>query len=99
MKAGSFKSADAGQINFYFYLSAVDKMLKQPEDNPTIGMILCKERNKITVEYALNNLKSPIGVSSYTTKFIEKLPKELKGKLPTIQEIEDELTKGVAPQD
>lgn len=95
LKAGPFKPTDAGQVNFY--LTAVDRLLKQPEDNPTIGIILCKEKNKITVEYALNNLKSPIGVSSYTTKFIEKLPKELKGRLPTVQEIEAELSKEAIP--
>jgi len=90
LKAGPFKPTDAGQVNFY--LAAVDKLLKQPGDNPTIGMILCKERNKITAEYALSNLKSPIGVSSYTANLVEKLPKELKGKLPSIEEIEAELT-------
>ena len=67
--------------------------MKQPDDNPTIGIILCKEKNKITAEYALGNLKNPIGVSSYTVSLMEKLPKELKGKLPTIQEIEAELEK------
>ena len=90
MKAGPFKATDAGQVNFY--LTAVDRLLKQPEDNPTIGIILCKEKNKITAEYALGNLKSPIGVSSYTVNLVEKLPKELKGKLPTIEEIEAELS-------
>ena len=90
LKAGPFKATDAGQVNFY--LTAVDRLLKQPEDNPTIGIILCKEKNKITAEYALGNLKSPIGVSSYTVNLVEKLPKELKGKLPTIEEIEAELS-------
>ena len=73
----------------------MDRLLKQPEDNPTIGIILCKEKNKITAEYALSNLKSPIGVSSYTVNFIEKLPKEFKGKLPTIEEIESELSSDI----
>lgn len=89
LKAGPFKPADAGQINYY--LTAVDRLLRQPEDNPTIGIILCKEKNKITVEYALNNLKNPIGVSSFTTKLMEQLPRELKGKLPTVEDIEAEL--------
>jgi len=93
LKAGPFKATDAGQVNFY--LTAVDRLLKQPEDNPTIGIILCKEKNKITAEYALSNLKNPIGVSSYTVSFMEKLPKELKGKLPTIAEIEKELSSDV----
>ncbi len=90
LKAGPFKAADAGQVNFY--LTAIDRSLKQPEDNPTIGIILCKEKNRITAEYALNNLKSPIGVSSYQVQFMEKLPRELKGKLPTIAELEAELS-------
>jgi hypothetical protein len=85
LKAGPFKPTNAGQINFY--LTSVDRLLKQPEDNPSIGIILCKEKNKITVEYALNNLRNPIGVSSFTTRFMEQLPKELKGKLSTIEEI------------
>ncbi|OGN64662.1 MAG: hypothetical protein A3E80_02170 [Chlamydiae bacterium RIFCSPHIGHO2_12_FULL_49_9] len=96
LKAGPFKATDAGQVNFY--LTAVDRLLKQPEDNPTIGIILCKEKNKITAEYALNNLKSPIGISSYTTQFMEQLPRELKGKLPTIAEIEAELSNKKAHQ-
>lgn len=90
LKAGPFKATDVGQVSFY--LTAIDRLLKQPEDNPTIGIILCKEKNKITAEYAVSNFKSPIGVSSYKVNFIEKLPKELKGKLPTIEEIEAELS-------
>ena len=90
LKTGSFKATDAGQVSFY--LTAVDRLLKQPEDHPTIGIILCKEKNKITVEYALSNLKSPIEVSSYTVNLLEKLPQELKGKLPTVAEIETELS-------
>lgn len=92
LKAGPFKATDAGQVNFY--LTAVDRLLKQSDDNPTIGIILCKEKNKVTAEYALGNLRNPIGVSSYTVSLMEKLPKELKGKLPTIEEIEAELEKG-----
>lgn len=91
LKTGPFKASDAGQVSYY--LTAVDRLVKTPEDNPTIGIVLCKEKNKITVEYALSNLKSPIGVSSYTMKFIEKLPKELKGKLPSLEEIEAEFIK------
>jgi predicted nuclease of restriction endonuclease-like (RecB) superfamily len=90
LKAGPFKATDAGQVNFY--LAAVDKLLKQPGDNPTIGIILCKERNKVTAEYALSNLKSPIGVSRYTVNFMEKLPKKFKDSLPTIAELEAELS-------
>jgi hypothetical protein len=74
-----------------FYLAAVDHCLKKEEDNKTIGMILCRSKDKLTVEYALKYNVSPIGVSSYETQLIEKLPKELKSSLPTIEEIEAEL--------
>jgi predicted nuclease of restriction endonuclease-like (RecB) superfamily len=90
LKAGEFDPRDAGQINFY--LSAVDDLLRHPEDKPTIGMILCKKKDNFTVEYALRDIKKPIGVSSYEVKLIESLPKEYKGSLPTIEEIERELS-------
>lgn len=91
IKAKAFDPRDTGQINFY--LSAVDDRLKHPEDLPTIGLILCKTKDNITAEYALRNLKSPIGVAEYEVKLVESLPKELKGSLPTIEEIESELEK------
>jgi predicted nuclease of restriction endonuclease-like (RecB) superfamily len=89
IKARAFDPKDTGQTNFY--LSAVDDLLKHPEDQPTIGLILCKTKDNITAEYALRNLKSPIGVAGYEVKLVESLPKELKRSLPTIQEIEQEL--------
>jgi hypothetical protein len=76
-----------------FYLAAVDRCLKEKSHNRTIGMILCRTKNTLTVEYALEYNTSPIGVSSYVTKFTEKLPKNMKGSLPTIEEIEAELEK------
>jgi hypothetical protein len=76
-----------------FYLTAVDESLKTEKDNPTIGLILCKTKDTLTVEYALRTSTSPIGVTEYTTQIIEKLPKELKSSLPTIEEIEAELEK------
>jgi predicted nuclease of restriction endonuclease-like (RecB) superfamily len=91
LKARSFEPADAGQINFY--LSAVDDMLKSEHDNPTIGLVLCKEKNDMTVEYALRRSNSPIGVAQYEIDILHQLPKELESSLPTIQEIEDELAK------
>lgn len=91
LKATKFDVRDVGQINFY--LSAVDDLMKKPSDNPTIGLLLCKSKDNIIAEYALRNVKSPIGVSSYTTQIVESLPKEFKGKLPTIEEIEAELEK------
>jgi predicted nuclease of restriction endonuclease-like (RecB) superfamily len=90
LKATAFDPRDAGQMNFY--LSAVDDLLRQPEDQPSIGILLCKTKNKVKVEYALRNCKSPISVASYETKIVKSLPKELKSSLPTVQEIEAELS-------
>jgi predicted nuclease of restriction endonuclease-like (RecB) superfamily len=89
IKATPFDPRDAGQMNFY--LSAVDDLLKQPDDNPSIGIILCKSKDEIKAEYALRRISSPIGVSSYETEIVKKLPKELKASLPTVEEIEREL--------
>jgi len=91
IKARAFDPRDTGQINFY--LSAVDDFLKHPDDQTTIGLILCKTKDNITAEYALRNLNSPIGVSEYEITLAESLPKELKSSLPTIEEIEAELEK------
>jgi predicted nuclease of restriction endonuclease-like (RecB) superfamily len=84
LKASAFKPEHAGQLNFY--LSAVDAQIKAPDDHPTIGLLLCKSRNKIVAEYALRNVHSPIGVAEY--QLIASLPKELKTELPSIEEIE-----------
>lgn len=89
LKAAPFDPAFVGQINLY--LSAVDDLLRHPDDNPSIGLLLCKEKNKITVEYALRDLKKPIGVAAWRTRLVESLPKRLKGQLPSIKQIEKEL--------
>lgn len=89
LKAVGFDPRDAGQINFY--LSAVDDLLKHPSDNPSIGILLCKSKNKVTADYALRNIKSPIGVTSYETQIVKKLPKNLQASLPSIDEIETKL--------
>ena len=91
LKAREFDPRDTGQIGFY--LSAVDDVMKQPEDKPTIGLILCKGKDTLTVEYALQSSSKPIGVASYQAKIVESLPKDLKGSLPTVKEIEAELEK------
>ena len=75
-----------------FYLSAVDDLLRHPEDQPTIGILLCKTKNKVKVEYALRDLRKPIGVASYETRILKSLPKQLKSSLPTVEEIEAELS-------
>ncbi|MBB63473.1 MAG: hypothetical protein CMO81_00235 [Waddliaceae bacterium] len=86
LKAGAFDPRDAGQMNFY--LSAVDDMLKTDHDNPTLGLLLCKGKKGLKVEYALRDIRKPIGVAEYETKIIESLPDDLKGSLPTIEELE-----------
>lgn len=91
LKAEEFDAQNVGQINLY--LSAVDSLLKHPGDKPSIGLLLCKSKDNYVAEYALRDVKKPIGISSYTTKLVESLPKEFKGKLPSIKEIEAELEK------
>jgi predicted nuclease of restriction endonuclease-like (RecB) superfamily len=90
LKAGPFEPAFVGQINLY--LSAVDDLLRHPDDKPTIGLLLCRAKNKLVVEYALRNLKKPIGVAQWETKIVRSLPKEFRGSLPSIEEIENELS-------
>jgi predicted nuclease of restriction endonuclease-like (RecB) superfamily len=89
LKASAFKPEFAGKMNFY--LSAVDDLLRHPDDELSIGLILCKTRNKVIAEYALRNIGTPMGIARYTTKLRESLPAELKGSLPSPQEIEAEL--------
>ncbi len=87
LKMSEFKPEYAGKMNFY--LSAVDDLLRHKDDQPSIGIILCKAKNKVIVEYALRDTRKPVGVSGY--KLIESLPKKLQGKLPTIKALEAEL--------
>jgi predicted nuclease of restriction endonuclease-like (RecB) superfamily len=92
LKAVPFDPAFIGQINVY--LSAVDDLLRHPGDKPTIGLLLCRSKDRIVVEYALRDLKKPIGVAGWETKIVEKLPENLKGSLPTVEELEAELSRG-----
>jgi len=87
LKGGAFKPEYTGKMNFY--LSAVDDLLRHPDDKPSIGLILCKEKDRIVAEYALRDMTKPLGVAEFT--HLEKLPEEFKGTLPTIEEIEAEL--------
>lgn len=91
LKAREFESRDVGQMSVY--LSAVDDLMRHEDDKPSIGMILCKTKDNVFVEYALRNFNRPIGVAGYETNLVEKLPKELKSSLPTVKEIEAELEK------
>jgi predicted nuclease of restriction endonuclease-like (RecB) superfamily len=89
LKMEPFQPEFAGKMNFY--LSAVDDQMRHPDDQPSIGLILCKRRDRIIAEYALRDLSKPIGVSEWQTKLVQSLPKNLQGKLPTIEQIEAEL--------
>ena len=91
LKAGPFKPEYAGKMNFY--LSAVDDLLRHPDDKPSIGIILCKTKNQVVAEYALRDLAKPVGISSYVTKLVESLPKEFRGSLPSPRELVAELEK------
>ncbi len=92
LKAVPFQPEFTGKLNFY--LSAVDDLLRHPDDKPSIGLLLCKEKDKVVVEYALRDVNKPIGVAQWETKLVESLPKELEGSLPTVEEIEAELRGG-----
>ena len=91
LKTGDFEPAYAGQLNFY--IKAVDSQMRKDDDHQTIGLLLCKNREKLVAEYALSDIHKPIGVSEY--KLTHSLPKKLKSSLPTIEEIEKELGKGI----
>ena len=75
-----------------FYLAAVDDLLRHPDDQPSIGLIICKTKDQIVAEYTLRNTVTPIGISEY--RLSESLPADLKGNLPSIEELERELGSG-----
>ena len=87
LKGGKFKPEHLGQLSFY--LTAVDEQIKHPQDNPTIGLLLCKSKNKVVAEYALRQNTQPLGVAEY--ELMESLPPELATDLPSIEQIEREL--------
>lgn len=91
LKVVEFEPEFAGKMNFY--LSVVDDQLKTADDQPSIGIILCKNKNKLEVEYALQGMSKPIGVSEFTVT--QALPAELKNTLPTVEEFENELNKDI----
>ena len=87
LKMGAFQPEDSGKMNFY--LSAIDDLLRHPDDKPTIGLVLCRAKNRIVAEYALRDISKPLGISEF--RYLEQLPEDLKGTLPTIEELEAEL--------
>ena len=90
LKTGEFKPEYAGQLNFY--LSAVDGILKKEQDNPSIGLLLCKSKNDLVAEYSLKDMSKPIGVSAY--QITSNLPEELERQLPSVEDIQKRI-KGV----
>jgi len=84
LKAREFEPTDAGQLNFY--LSAIDDLVKDETDNPSIGLLLCKSKDKFTAEYALKDINKPIGVSEY--KILQDIPEYLQSQLPKAEDIE-----------
>ena len=83
LKTGEFKPEQAGKMNFY--LSALDDLVKSPDDNPSVGLILCRDENRTIAEYALRDMSKPIGVSEY--HLCTDLPLNLKNTLPDVEEI------------
>jgi predicted nuclease of restriction endonuclease-like (RecB) superfamily len=95
LKVGEFKPEYVGKMSFY--LSAVDDQLKHADDHPSVGIILCKSRKKIIVEYALRDTTRPMGVATY--RLTEAMPDNLRDNLPTVEALEEELAKeGIAEQ-
>jgi len=88
LKASGFKPEHAGQLNFY--LAAVDAQVKASDDNPTIGLLLCKTKNRLVAEYALSGISKPMGVAEY--QLVRALPEPLDSELPTIEQLEEELS-------
>ncbi len=87
LKGGDFKPEYAGQLNFY--LSAADDLLRHADDKPSIGLLLCRKKNKLVAEYALRDINKPIGISEI--RLSDALPQDLRGNLPTIEELEQRL--------
>jgi len=95
LKTGPFKPEYTGKLNFY--LTALDEQVKMKEDGPSIGLILCRDRNNVIAEYALRDVNKPIGISRYA--LAATLPEELRASFPTVEEVEAELGKAAAGQD
>ena len=86
-----FKPEHAGKMNFY--LAVVDDLLKEPQNAPSIGLILCKTKNNLRVEYALRDMSAPLGASEF--RVLEALPQELESSLPTVEQLEAGLSDNV----
>ena len=95
LKVGNFDPSYLGQLGTY--MAAADDLLRHPDDNPTIGLLLCKTKDNVVAEYALRGYTAPIGVAEWKTVITESLPAELESSLPTIAELEAELAQDPGP--
>ena len=95
LKAVRFAPEFVGKLNMY--LSAVDDLLRHPDDKPAIGLLLCKGKDRLVAEYTLRGFRKPIGVAEWDTQIVSTLPRELQGSLPTVEEIEAELSGEIEP--
>ena len=93
LKTVHFEPEFAGKLNFY--VKAVDAKYRRPGDEPTIGLLICKSKDKLVVEYSLSDINKPIGVSEYHLSRV--LPDNLKSNLPSIEELEQELSELTNP--
>lgn len=93
LKVKEFEPEYAGKMNFY--LSAIDDLLKDASDQPSIGILLCKSKTSLEVEYTLRGINKPIGVSEF--KLTEALPEELKSSIPAVEEFEEEINRVIDP--
>jgi predicted nuclease of restriction endonuclease-like (RecB) superfamily len=91
LKARKFQPGDGAQLGMY--MTAVDRLLCHPDDKPTLGLLLVREKNRVLVEYALGGNTKPIGVAKWNTQLTHALPKDLQASLPTIEQIEAELSR------
>jgi hypothetical protein len=89
IKKGKFMPEYAGKMNFY--LNLLDDLVREPHENHSIGIILCSERNRFEVEYALRGINKPVGVAEF--RLTRKLPQKLRNKLPNVKELESAILK------
>jgi hypothetical protein len=89
LKMDAFEPEHVGKMNFY--LTAVDEQMRHRDDKPSIGLLLCRDNDRLVVEYALRDVAKPIGVAEWRTRLVATLPKKLRSALPSIEDIEREL--------
>ncbi|MEQ1502007.1 MAG: PDDEXK nuclease domain-containing protein [Myxococcota bacterium] len=97
LKAVPFEPSFTGQLSFY--LSAIDDRMRHPTDGPSIGLLLCRGKNRVEVEYALRGLNQAVGVADWEAQLVRTLPQELQASLPTVEQLELELGPPIEPKE